>query len=299
MMPSQQVRRGDLQRLGGFDLSARVTPQDRRTAFRRDDAVDRELVHQHAIADGNAEGAAAATLAVHDDDDGTSSIAISRRFRAIASATPRSSDSMPGYAAGVSTKQMIGRRNFSASSSGAAPCGSPPGGRSRSCGRSSASCRCPSGGRPRAPGCPCSRPCRDDGVIVGEAPIAVQLDEFGEQPLDVIERGRARRVARHQHALPRRQVACRDRRGSRSTRASSRAISARGRRLRQHRSASISFSRTAIGSSNSRRSGMDRCQSRLSCQRSVTAVVRRKLHRPSPQTARLRRRIVGRPDRTA
>ena len=32
----------------------------------------------------------------------------------MASATPRSSDSMPGYAAGVSTNTMIGRRNFSA-----------------------------------------------------------------------------------------------------------------------------------------------------------------------------------------
>ena len=39
---------------------------------------------------------------------------MSRRLTAIASATPRSSDSMPGYAAGVSTNTMIGRRNFSA-----------------------------------------------------------------------------------------------------------------------------------------------------------------------------------------
>ena len=45
---------------------------------------------------------------------GTSSIAISRRFNAIASAMPRSSDSMPGYAAGVSTNTMIGRENFCA-----------------------------------------------------------------------------------------------------------------------------------------------------------------------------------------
>jgi hypothetical protein len=44
-----------------------------------------------------------------------SSSIMSRRFTAIASATPRSSDSMPGYAAGVSTKTRIGRRNFSAS----------------------------------------------------------------------------------------------------------------------------------------------------------------------------------------
>ncbi len=45
---------------------------------------------------------------------GTSIITISRRLTAIASATPRSSDSMPGYAAGVSMKTMIGRENFCA-----------------------------------------------------------------------------------------------------------------------------------------------------------------------------------------
>ena len=47
----------------------------------------------------------------------------------------------------------------------------------------------------------------DDRVIVGETAIAVQLDEVGEQALDVVERGRARRMARHLDALPRRQVA--------------------------------------------------------------------------------------------
>ena len=45
----------------------------------------------------------------------------------------------------------------------------------------------------------------DDRVIVGEAAIAVQLVEVGEQPLDVVERVRPVRVPRHQHALPRRQ----------------------------------------------------------------------------------------------
>ena len=46
---------------------------------------------------------------------GTSSMNISRRLNAIASATPRSSDSTPGYAAGVSMKTTIGRPNFCAS----------------------------------------------------------------------------------------------------------------------------------------------------------------------------------------
>ncbi len=45
---------------------------------------------------------------------GTLRMVISRRFRAMASAIPRSSDSTPGYAAGVSTNTMIGRPNLSA-----------------------------------------------------------------------------------------------------------------------------------------------------------------------------------------
>jgi hypothetical protein len=44
-------------------------------------------------------------------------------------------------------------------------------------------------------------------VIVGEAAIAVQLDEVREQVVDVIERRRARGMPRHLHALPGRQVA--------------------------------------------------------------------------------------------
>ena len=46
----------------------------------------------------------------------------------------------------------------------------------------------------------------DDGAVVGEAPIAVQLDELGEQPLDVVEQVGPLGMARHQHALPRRQA---------------------------------------------------------------------------------------------
>ena len=46
---------------------------------------------------------------------GVSSAAISRRLYAIASEMPRSSDSTPGYAAGVSMNATTGRLNFSAS----------------------------------------------------------------------------------------------------------------------------------------------------------------------------------------
>ncbi len=92
----QQVRRRDLERLGRFDLALRIPPQNGRAAFRRNDAVDAELLHQHAIADGNAERAAAPPSPQTSTMMGVSRRAISRRLRAIASATPRSSDSIPG-----------------------------------------------------------------------------------------------------------------------------------------------------------------------------------------------------------
>ena len=50
-------------------FAAGVAPQDRGAALGRNDAVDGELLHQHAVADGDAERAAAAALAGDDDDD--------------------------------------------------------------------------------------------------------------------------------------------------------------------------------------------------------------------------------------
>ena len=52
-----------------FDLAIRVAPEDRGAPFRRNHAVDRELVHQDAIANRQAQRPAAATLAVDGDDD--------------------------------------------------------------------------------------------------------------------------------------------------------------------------------------------------------------------------------------
>jgi hypothetical protein len=42
----------------------------------------------------------------------------------------------------------------------------------------------------------------NDGVIVGEPAVAVQFDEIGEEPGDVVEHVGPARVARHEHALP-------------------------------------------------------------------------------------------------
>ena len=51
-----------------------VAPQDRRAALGRNDAVDRELLHQDAVPDRDAERAAAAALAADQTTIGTSSM---------------------------------------------------------------------------------------------------------------------------------------------------------------------------------------------------------------------------------
>ena len=51
------------------------------------------------------------------------------------------------------------------------------------------------------------RPAGHDRGVLAEQPIAVQLDEVGEDQLDVVERERTPRAARHLHALQRREVA--------------------------------------------------------------------------------------------
>jgi len=51
------------------DLARGIAPQDGCATFGRDHAVDRELVHQDAIADRDAQRSTTASLAVHDHDD--------------------------------------------------------------------------------------------------------------------------------------------------------------------------------------------------------------------------------------
>jgi hypothetical protein len=106
---------GHLQGLSGLDLALGVAPQNCRAAFRRDDAVDAELLHQDAIADGDAERAAAAALAADDHDDRhveQRHLAEVQRDR-LGDAAFLGLDA--GYAAGVSTKTITGRWNFCAS----------------------------------------------------------------------------------------------------------------------------------------------------------------------------------------
>ena len=63
---AEQVRRGQAQRLGRAGRLGGVLEEDRRAALRADHRVVRVLQHQHAVADGQGERAAAAALAGDD-----------------------------------------------------------------------------------------------------------------------------------------------------------------------------------------------------------------------------------------
>ena len=168
---------------------------------------------------------------------GTSSRAISRRFTAMASAIPRSSDSTPGYAAGVSTKTMIGpaellgqphRTQRFAIALGLRIPEVPE---DLLLGVAAALVVADDEDRQALVG----GGARHDRVIVGKPPIAMNLDEVGEQQARVFEDARTRRVPRDLDALPRRQVRGRCRREStRRAGAGSRCRPAL-RRGRQHR----------------------------------------------------------------
>ena len=47
----------------------------------------------------------------------------------------------------------------------------------------------------------------DDGVVVAEAPVAVNLGELGEEHVHVFEHARPLWMPGHEHALPGRQAA--------------------------------------------------------------------------------------------
>ena len=84
-----RVDDAELEAVGGVRLErrrrlprlARVAPQDRGAALRRDDRVDRVLLHQHAIGDGDRDRAARSALA-DDARDGRDVQPHHRRLRA-------------------------------------------------------------------------------------------------------------------------------------------------------------------------------------------------------------------------
>ena len=150
---AQQVLRGDLH-VGGRVLgAAAVAPQDRGGALGRDHAVDRVLQHQDLVGGRDRDGPARAALADDDGDvrarRGPGSASVER---AMASAWPRSSASMPGIGAGrVDEGRAPAARSGRRAPSGGPPCGSPPAGPCRNCGGCASRSRSPSPGRGRRP----------------------------------------------------------------------------------------------------------------------------------------------------
>jgi len=61
----EQIRGGDLQRLGGHRGFAGIAPEDGGTGLRAGHGVDAVLEHQQAVGHADAEGAAGAPLADH------------------------------------------------------------------------------------------------------------------------------------------------------------------------------------------------------------------------------------------
>ena len=208
MSPSEsRSEDGDLQRGGSLDLPVGVAPQNGRAPFGRNDAVDRELLHQHAIADRDAECAAAAALAADDDHDGDlehhhlaqverDGFGHAALFRFDAGIRRGRIDEDDDRAREFLRQQHDSQRLAVAFGPRVAEVpedlllrvatllvSDNRDGLSLVVGRAA-----------------------DDGVVIGKAPIAVQLVEPGEEALDVVERVRPGRMPRDEHALPGRQV---------------------------------------------------------------------------------------------
>ena len=97
----EAVPRVGLERRGGLLRLAAVAPEDRRAALGRDHRVDRVLLHQHAVGDGERDRAARAALADHAGDRRHARAATIRACeRAIAPPWPCCSAATPGIGAG-------------------------------------------------------------------------------------------------------------------------------------------------------------------------------------------------------
>jgi len=204
--PNEQVRRGDLQRLGRAHLLGGVAPEDRGAALGRDHAVDGMLLHQHPIADRDAQRAAAPALPRNDDDDGH----VEHGHLAKVVRDGLGDAALLGLDAGKRGRRVHEDDDLAPEFLGEAH--HPD--------------RLPVALWPGVPEVPVDLllgvaallvpdhadrlpvvvgKARHDGVIVGEAAIAVHLDEIGEHHPHVVEHVGTVRVAGHLHALPRRE----------------------------------------------------------------------------------------------
>ena len=144
----EQVAAGHLQRLGGLGGVLARLPEDRGAALGADDRVIGVLEHRQAVADADAQRPPEPPSPMTTQTIGVSSWLIASRFSAMIS----------GLAALLGGDARIGARRVDEGDDRQAelgrqphlrpaPCGSPRGGRSRSCRRSARRGSSPSGGR--------------------------------------------------------------------------------------------------------------------------------------------------------
>ena len=203
----EQVGGRDLQRLGRFHLACRITPQDRGAALRGNHAVHGELLHQHPVADRDPERAAGTTLAADDHHDGC----IKQRHFAQVQRDGFRHAALLGFHTGVG-RRRIDKHNHRPSKLG---------------GQLHHPQRLAIPLRFRVAEVPVNlllgvaallvpddkdrlavevRHAGDDGLVIGESSVAVQLGKPLEQAAHVVEHDRTVGVTGHQHALPRREV---------------------------------------------------------------------------------------------
>src|SRR5208282_3775213 len=202
----QQVRGRDFHRRGGPGdiLLSRLAPQNRRAALRRDHRVARVLLHQHHVTDSDRERATGAAFADNATDD--------RHFQ-------------PRHQFEVVRDRFVLSAFFGAQSVvGSLSIDESDDWQPETIGQFEHATGLAIAFRPRTAEVALDTICgalaalmphdgdlmlaevaepRHDRAVIGEAPIAVKLDEVADQRINVIERLRAERIARQPHALDR------------------------------------------------------------------------------------------------
>ncbi len=202
-----QILGGHLHGLSGLAILRRVAPEDRRAAFRADHRVDRELQHVDAVADAERQRPAAAAFAGdgHDDrhgqlghlaqvvGDGLGLAPLLGADAGVGAGRVDEGDDRPPELLGLAHEAERLAVALGVGHAEVAPqvllhvaallLADDHDGRAAQ-----------------------ARPPPDDGLVVAEVAVPVQLDPVGEDPLDVVEGVRALRVARDVHLFQRLQV---------------------------------------------------------------------------------------------
>ena len=192
----------------GLHFPLRVAPQNRGAALWRDHAVDGVLLHQDPIANRETECSAAATLACHDDDDGH----FQNRHLAKVERDGFGDASLFGFDTWIGSRRIDKRNDRTLKflgerhqTHGLAVSLGPGVSEVAIDLRLGVTALVMTDDHHRL--ALVARGTGHNRVIVGKTAVAMHLDEVGEQPLDVVKNVRTARVARHEHALPGRELA--------------------------------------------------------------------------------------------